>query len=77
MARAFDATRAWLRGPDHFPRFEVRAPATPVEATELGDDEVIVVARRHDEAVGFRKREIAYHHLAQGTLAGEPYLVSF
>jgi hypothetical protein len=40
------------------------------------DDELIVIERK-GRYRAFLAREIAYHHVAQGELAGEPYLVAF
>lgn len=50
---------------------------TELSHTQLhGDVELIVFERRGDRRA-LLAREMAYHHVAQGVLAGEPYLVSF
>ena len=77
MSTDFDPSRAWMRGPDFFPRFAAPARGTPIADAKLGDDVELVVARRGDQARAFVTRELSHPHMAQGTLAGEPYLVSF
>lgn len=49
----------------------------PLSTARLRDDEELIVFERGTERRALVIREMAYHHLAQGTLAGEPYLVSF
>lgn len=51
----------------------------PVElgAAGFADDTELVVIERGGLERAFLVREMSYHHLAQGGLAGEPYLVSF
>ena len=43
----------------------------------LGEDEELIVFERRGLTRALVVREMAYHHLAQGELDGEPYLVSF
>ncbi len=43
----------------------------------LRDEEELIVFKRAGKRRALVIREMAYHHLAQGILAGEPYLVSF
>lgn len=73
----FDATRAHLGKPDMFPRFEVAADARPSLVDSLSDDEALLVFERNGEQRGLLTRQMAYHHVAQGKLAGEPYLITF
>ncbi|MBL4849567.1 MAG: DUF3179 domain-containing protein [Planctomycetes bacterium] len=75
--REFDASRAWLKKPDEFKRFRVPDEGEPLESAGLKDDDWLIVAERSGERRAFFLNHMAYHHLAQGTLAGEPYLVSF
>ena len=49
----------------------------PLASARLRKDEELIVFERGAERRALVIREMAYHHLAQGTLAGEPYLVSF
>ena len=49
----------------------------PLSAAGLRDEEELIVFQRGGQRRALVIREMAYHHLAQGTLAGEPYLISF
>ncbi len=66
----FDAKRAMLKGPDMFSRF--RTPETG-----LNPKEQLLVFERGGEQRALILNQMAYHHVAQGELAGEPYLVTF
>lgn len=76
-AEPFDAGRAWLRGPDMFGRFCVPDVGEPLKDYSLPGLAELLVVERDGERRALSLREMAYHHLAQGRLAGEPYLVSF
>jgi hypothetical protein len=43
----------------------------------LADDEELLVFGRGDQYRALIMRQMVYHHVAQGELAGEPYLVTF
>jgi hypothetical protein len=73
----FDASRAILRGPDQFLRFNAPEEGEPLSSLGLPEDEMLLVVERRGEQRAFLLQQMAYHHLAQGMLAGEPYLVSF
>lgn len=73
----FDPDRAWLRGPDLFQRFRVPAQGIPLEASKVDPDAMLLVVERERIRRAFLVTEMAYHHLAQGVLGGQPYLVSF
>ena len=49
----------------------------PLGDAGLADDEELIIFERHGLRRALVVREMAYHHVAQGKLAGEPYLVSF
>lgn len=74
---AFDAKRAFLRGPDLFRRFRVPARNDVLVRAGLPPDEPLLVAERGGERLAFLVAELAYHHVAQGELAGLPFLVTF
>lgn len=74
---AFDASRAKLRGPDFFRRFRVPDRGQLLRAARLSGDTDILVVTRGDQSRALTARQMTYHHLAQGELAGHPYLVSF
>jgi hypothetical protein len=48
-----------------------------LEKAGLRAEEGLILLERGQEKRLFSMREMAYHHVAQGELAGEPYLVSF
>ena len=73
----FDAARAMLRGPDMFERFTMRGPGVALGAAGLSPGTEVLVLARGGERRALLLREMAYHHLAQGTLGGEPVLASF
>ena len=75
--QAFDPSRAWLRGPDDFPRFRVRGEGEPLSRAGLEPEVELIVAERGGQRHAFVMRELAHPHVAQGELAGEPYLVAF
>jgi len=73
----FDSERAYLRGPNMFPRFNVATVGTPLSLSRLPDRERLLVFERNGQQHALLTRQMAYHHVAQGELAGNPYLVTF
>ena len=73
----FDPERADFSGPDMFQRFEVPDEGELLRDVGLNGDDVIIIVERKGERRALLVKQLAYHHLAQGELAGEPYLVSF
>ena len=73
----FDPARAMLRAPDMFQRFTVPDRGAPLAAAGLTPDTDLITVERGGESRALTVRQMAYHHLAQGRLKGEPYLVSF
>ncbi|MFQ5553604.1 MAG: DUF3179 domain-containing (seleno)protein [Thermoplasmata archaeon] len=73
----FDAGRARLQEPDLFQRFQVPEEGEPLADANLDPAEMLLIVERGDARRAFLVRQMAYHHLAQGRLNGEPYLVSF
>lgn len=47
------------------------------ELSRLRDDEELMVFERGGQSRAVLLRQMSYHHVAQGQLAGEPYLVTF
>lgn len=76
-ADEFDASRAWLKQPDMFVRLRVTGDGELLSESRLPGDTELLVVERGGERRALGGREMAYHHLAQGELAGEPYLVSY
>ena len=76
-SEAFDPSRAWLGRPDFFQRFRVPDAGLPLSEAGLKDDTELLVFERAGLRRALVLQQMAYHHLAQGELAGRPYLVSF
>lgn len=74
---AFDIPRARLRSPDFFPRFIVPDRGSALVDAGLASDTELVIVERNGARRAFVMRELSHPHMAQGTLGGEPYLVSF
>lgn len=49
----------------------------PLAQVKLKQNKELLVFERGDQRRATLLPEMAYHHLVQGELAGEPYLVSF
>ena len=60
-----------------FKPFAVPSQGFPLSQTNLHPDEELIVFERGNLQRALLAREMAYHHVAQGELAGEPYLISF
>ena len=60
-----------------FKPFSVPSHGSDLKRAKLNPAEELIVIERKGEYRAFLAREMAYHHVAQGELAGEPYLVSF
>lgn len=73
---SFDSSRL-LKQPDLFARFDVSVDGVQVSATKFSDSAELIVFERHGERRALLVQEMAYHHLAQGTLADQNYVVSF
>jgi hypothetical protein len=73
----FEAGRALLKDPDMFQRFRVPDGGEPLGQAGLAPDADLIVVRRGGLSRAFLVSEMAYHHVGQGVLAGEPYLVTF
>lgn len=74
---AFDPKRAMLKGPDLFLRFTVSDSSLRLSETRLPCREQLLVFARGGEKRALMVRQMAYHHVAQGDLAGEPFLITF
>ncbi|NJC97875.1 MAG: DUF3179 domain-containing protein [Anaerolineae bacterium] len=60
-----------------FEPFRFPEQSIPLSNTRLRPDMELIAFERGGMHRAFLAREMAYHHVAQGELAGEPYLVSF
>lgn len=69
--------KAQLGESDSFPRFEVPDSVPPIAQADVQPEADLLVARRGHEARAFLIDQMAYHHVAQGTLGGEPFVVMY
>ncbi|MEM8642775.1 MAG: DUF3179 domain-containing (seleno)protein [Cyanobacteria bacterium P01_G01_bin.54] len=63
--------------PGLFAPFVVTTDGLPLPEASLSDSTELIVFERQGEQRALLVPEMAYHHLAQGELAGEPYIISF
>ncbi|HUS38315.1 MAG TPA: hypothetical protein VMX74_02635 [Pirellulales bacterium] len=73
----FDAQRAFLKKPDYFQRFTVSGTSQPLARSGLADDSLLLVIQRGAVRAALLRDQMLYHHAAQGTLDGEPFLITF
>ncbi|QKG83695.1 hypothetical protein GXN76_03860 [Kroppenstedtia pulmonis] len=65
---------------DHFERYDVsdtRSLQEVVKKGELKGNDSLLVVERGGERLSFSVYDMTYYHVAQGELAGEPYMVAF
>lgn len=80
QADGFDASRAMLEGTPLFDPYyveETESLAGALRERVVGSDTPLLVIHRGDATLALLTYQMAYHHVAQGTLAGEPWLVAF
>ena len=76
----FDVNRAMLPDRSRFTPFLVEESRLLREALNQGvvdDDTPILVVERGGQRLALITREMMFHHVAQGDMAGEPWMVSF
>ena len=80
-AAEFDIERAWLADEQIFVPFRVEETVPLAQALQEGtvDGETSLLVMDHPEAgrIALITDQMAYHHVAQGAIAGEPWMVSF
>ena len=77
---AFDVRRALLVYEDIFGPFHVTATHPLQVALARGDvrkNALVLVAEREAATIVLLRRQLTFHHVAQGEAAGEPWMVSF
>jgi len=74
--QTFDETRL-LKQPDLFQPFRVEGVGLPLHQARLPGHLQLLVFARGGERRALLVQEMAYHHLAQGELAGDPYIITF
>lgn len=60
-----------------FKPFQVPLQGVALSSLDLPGDLELITFGRGGSMRALIAREMAYHHVAQGELAGQPYLVSF
>ena len=73
----FDAQRAMLKGPDLFSRFAAKESKVTLANAGFPSKEQIIIFERASHKRALLIRQMAYHHVAQGQLSGEHYLITF
>jgi len=76
----FDASRANLSSANMFEPFRVESTQPLQRALDeknVAADTPVLALERDGEALTLLTQQMAYHHVAQGEMAGEPWLVSF
>ncbi len=76
----FDVNRAMLPDRSRFTPFLVEESRLLREALDQGvvdNDTPILVVERGGQRLALITREMMFHHVAQGDMAGEPWMVSF
>ena len=76
----FDISRATLSDKDDFQPFNANTTRPLQEALAGGDvhkDTPVLVMEGATGALALPTRQMCYHHVAQGEMAGEPWMVSF
>ena len=68
--------QALLGESDSFPRFEIGL-TRPIVETTLAPETDLLVARHGDDACAFSVNQMAFHHVAQGTLDDEPFAIIY
>lgn len=74
---SFDSARAYLEGPDLFPRYRAPEQGVDLGAAGLSDEDYLQIVERGGAQRALVVRQMSYHHLAEGALAGEPFAVAF
>lgn len=73
----FDARRARLRKPDMFTRFKVPDEGKSLIKVSLNPEVMLLIVECNTSRRALLVRQMAYHHVAQGVLEGEPYVATF
>ena len=76
----FDNRRAFLVRRDMFAPYRVTSTSMLRDALSRGDlpeDAPVLVVERGAATLVLLRRHLLYHHVAQGELAGEPWMVSY
>ena len=64
-------------GFDPFPVTTMEPLEDALEDGRVGEDTAVLLLRRGNTRLALLTRQMSYHHIAQGELEGEPWMVSF
>ena len=76
-ASNFDASFLSLGPGQSFPVLDEPVMVAAATATWMEPDDVVLGVVRGNEAYAFPASQMAFHHIANVTIAGEPYLVTY
>lgn len=80
MVPGFDPGRAMLNDTPFFDAFKVRnleSLAAALRAKKVDAETPVLALVRGGRHLALLTMQMSYHHVAQGELAGEPWMVSF
>ena len=73
----FDHQRAILQRPDWFRRFNFVDRGVPLRQCQLSPNEKLLVFQRGDQRRALLRSQMTYHHVAQGSLDDQPFVITF
>ncbi len=73
----FDVKMASLKGPDYFKRFNVTENGTPLYKANIEKEAKLLVFECNGLRQAVLVKQMVYHHVVQGDVKGEPYLLTF
>ncbi len=76
----FEPGRAILSdvwGFDPFPVTTMEPLEDALESGKIGEETAVLLLTRGDTRLALLTEQMSYHHIAQGELEGEPWMVSF
>lgn len=76
----FDLDRAWIAEPgmiDPFLVDQVKPLAAALDAREIEKSTWLLVVQHPAGRLALVTDQLSYHHVAQGSIRGEPWMVSF
>ena len=62
---------------DPFPVTTMEPLEDALEDGKVGEETAVLLLRRGDTRLALLTEQMSYHHIAQGELEGEPWMVSF
>ena len=78
MSSTQDRSKCKVRAEEfYFEPFRPQGDGVALADAGLRPDEELIIFQRGGVERALIVRQMAYHHVAQGKLAGEPYLVTF